>query len=433
MLDGLQEIDDALAEYDLKRAELAIAKSIKAELSPAQRAALLQRRAQLRLSDARPDDGLEDLTTAVALDPALQSLPQTYILWGDLYLARFELAKLGFANREHIQEALASYRQVVEQFANHTSSLARVYYQLGRIYLILGQVEAAQAHFDQALQYPAQPSALHSMAYERLGFIALFEQRQPQRAIYYFKQALGSITPDSERWQWIIQLHLRLSRAYAEQTEGLLAAQHIRQALQMAIAYSNVNLAILPEAYLSSADILSLLTGFEDESIEYYLKFLQSSEKPPGIDVTWSRVYEQIGLLSLRLAQTSTPSQGQFRKWTQQAIHAFEKALQSNPYHPWEGALCYYMAQSHYQLQQFDRAIGLLEELEKSAPSLAGLLEAWRIALLKGHAYFAQAYYLQARAAYRHALDLAPTTLHNKAAIQGYLHFAEQHIQIVSD
>lgn len=421
----LQEIDEALAEHNLKRAEMAIAKTIKASLLPSEKAALLYRRAQIRVLDGRPDDSLDDLNAALALEPALSSQPKTYTLLGDIYFTRFELAKVGFANREDIQEALQHYQSLLTQITAK-GEVARAYYQLGRIHLMLGQPKEAEQHFRRVLEHPSQPHYLHSMTYERLGFIALFELRTPKDAVPLFYQALRTIPEGSHNPQWIIQLRLRLSRAYVELDQAMLAVAQARQALQEAVEYSNLSATLLPETYLATADVMSLLVGFEEEAIEHYLKFLQFSEKPPGIDVTWSRVYEQIGMLSLRLARTHQSSSNHFKKTLHQAIHAFEKAIQSNPYHPWEGALTYQIAQCYYRLHQFDRALNVLGAWEMKDQQEAVFPNDWRIPSLKGHAYFALEQYPQAISAYRLALDLVSSKLHNTETIRTYLHYAEQ-------
>src|SRR5689334_10205248 len=67
----LAQIDGWLAAGEAKRAELHIARLLRTEHPPLDRANLLFRRARARLLLERPDEALEDLQTLHALQPDL--------------------------------------------------------------------------------------------------------------------------------------------------------------------------------------------------------------------------------------------------------------------------------------------------------------------------------------------------------------------------
>src|SRR5690554_5739363 len=66
--DQLQLASELLERREVKKAEIAIAKAIRAATDPEDRAACFIRRAQARLMSARPDDALDDIRAAGALD-----------------------------------------------------------------------------------------------------------------------------------------------------------------------------------------------------------------------------------------------------------------------------------------------------------------------------------------------------------------------------
>ena len=94
-------IRELLDAGDLKRAEVQIAKLMRAELDPTAQVQARILHARARLLGARPEDALDDLDAARALtdNPAL--LVQIDVLSADAWFARFELASVGFAERAH--------------------------------------------------------------------------------------------------------------------------------------------------------------------------------------------------------------------------------------------------------------------------------------------------------------------------------------------
>jgi tetratricopeptide (TPR) repeat protein len=408
----LDEIDEALALQEIKRAEIALVRALKTTQTPAERAALLFRRAQARLMDARPDDALEDLTTSLALEASLKDHPDTALLLGDIYFSRFELANVGFANRADTETAHKHYQALISEHPQHPRR-AWAYYQLGRIKLSQNEAPEAARYFRQALALPPLPAHVHALAYERLGFIALMEDRQAQAALGHLQAAQQAAPPEMDA-TWQVQLQLRMSRAHLDLGAYGAALEAAQQALRLAQAGSSPqHRAALPEAHLALGEIMAKLSGYEEQAIEHYVRFLQASKRPPGIDVTWGQVYEQIGQLYLRLENF------------QLAMGAFEKVLELNPFHAGDSHLQYQIARCCYRLRLFERGLAVLEGLHQAAQAEGQIIHDWKIFHLKANLLFALEKYAPAAAAYQQSLALTPPP--NKAKeIQIYLRFSQE-------
>lgn len=404
----LLEIDEALNHNDIKKAEVAIARLLRGNHSAQERAALHLRRARARLQGAKPDDALEDLQTGLALHPSLENAPDVKILRGDIHFARFELAPMGFADRSDTDNALQYYTEVAE---GHPQ-MSWVDYQIGRIYLSQNEVEKADASFQRALTVVANPSDVHALTYERLGFIHFFEYRQPQTALEMFQQAVDHYPKNSDLG-WLVQLYIRMSSAYLELGEHQKALEAARRALRQ-IQDGTSHRAALSEAHMAIADVLALMPDSEEEAIEHYIRFLQTSKRPPGIDVTWSQVNQNIGELSFRIGRY------------QQAINAYEKALEYNPYHPWEVNIRYQIARCHYRLRAYERAAEAIEKMEALAEEESIPITDWRVHNLLGNSYFALEEYAKAVEAYRKSIKLAPSNTESVEKMHIYLRFAEE-------
>lgn len=409
------DIDEALLYGDVKRAEISLARLLRGKNTSKERAELLFRRAQARLLAARADDALEDLQTGLALQANGEST-DIKILRGDIFFARFELAPLGFADRTDTDTALACYQEAVELQPDHPR-IAWVYYQMGRVKLSQNEVETGAQFFRKALQSPCLPPNIHALSYERLGFIELFEQRHPAEALGCFQQAIAHF-PDKDDRSFLAQLYLRSSRAHLELEQHHEALDSANRALrEIQDSSANNQRAILPEAHMAIGDVLALMPGNEAEAIKHYLRFLQSSKRPPGIDVTWSQVHETLGQLSFRLERY------------QEAINAYEKALEFNPYHPWEVNLRYQIARCYYRMRTYERTVEAIEKMQSSAQTEHVALTDWRVFNLLGNAYFALEKYEKAAAAYHRALELAPPGATGLEKTQIYLRFSEELIQ----
>ncbi len=411
MQNSITKIDQIIGTKDYKRALVIITKELRHTRAAQDRAELLFRRAHVRLIEGRPDEALEDIETGVALYDG--HIPQEIkILWADAYFARFELAVLGFSDRQDTERALTLYIEVLEADAQPR---AWVYFQMGRIKLSHNATSEAETLFQKALEAPADPLSIRALAHERLGFIALIEHRNPEKALQHLNWALDHYPPEAEPG-WVIQLYIRISRAHLENQKPEAALKAARRALRDIQNGSTADhRAALPEAHMAMANVLAVMPGHEADAIEHYMRFLQSSKRPPGIDVTWSQVHEKIGQLSFQIERY------------QQAITAFEKALDFNPYHPWETSLRYQLARCFYRMRAYEKTLDAIGEIERNASEENTPVTDWRCFNLKGNALFALERYAEAAAAYRVALDLAPPSggdMLQKTHI--YLRFSEE-------
>src|SRR5438552_2306894 len=130
----LVHIDEWLASGDGKRAEVQIARLLRGELPPGERAQLLLRRARARLLTERPEEALEDLQTSRALAPELWEQSDAQELLADSYFSRFEHAPLGFAERADTDRAREIYQSISERDPLY-ANLGWVMYQWGRVLL----------------------------------------------------------------------------------------------------------------------------------------------------------------------------------------------------------------------------------------------------------------------------------------------------------
>lgn len=411
MEDDLKTIDSFLDVGDLKRAEVQIARLLRSTVEPDERVPLLIRRARGRLMAEKPDDALEDLLTCRTLQPDLDASAEVLELMGDVYFARFELAPVGFADRSDAEQAQDCYNTLIQQ-ASAYENLGWVLYQKGRILLSQNAIEAARHVFEQALAKPARVASLAALCYERLGFIELFENRNPDSALDYFSKAV-EVYPAGENAGWLVQLHILRSRALREQKffpEALAAA---RQALSTIDTAAPDYRRALPEAHLAVGEALAQIAGREEEAVDHLVQFLQISKRPLGVDLTWSRVHEIIGELSFRMGRY------------QLAVESYGTALEFNPYHPLEFTIFYQIARCYYRLQAYDKVIETVERIQRAAAVEAEPLQDYRIFNILGNAYFALGQYKQAADAYRQALLLVPPGAEQLEQIKSYLTYAE--------
>src|SRR6185436_12465274 len=99
-MSDLQQIESLIDKREIKKAEVIIARLMRSNSSPNDVAALLMFRARTRLLTGRPDDAINDLTSAHESTPEFDIQSGQFLeLWGDAHFARFELASVGFADR----------------------------------------------------------------------------------------------------------------------------------------------------------------------------------------------------------------------------------------------------------------------------------------------------------------------------------------------
>ncbi len=408
----LAQIDDTLTAGDGKRAEFQIARLLRGELPPEERAQLLLRRARARLLSNRPDEALEDLQTAHALAPALWESSSTQELLADAYFSRFELAPLGFAERADADHARQIYQSIAERDPTYPN-LGWVMYQWGRVLLSENKVREAAEKFQEALLKPSTVARLTALCYERLGFIHLVDERDPATALSFFSRAANTY-PAGEASGWLVRLHLLRSRALREQNNYDQALQAAQIALATADSSEPDYRATLTDAHLALGEILASIPGREREATEHLLQFLQHSRRPQGVDVTWSRVHEILGDLWFRLERY------------EHAIEAYHTALSFNPYHPWEIMLHYQIARSHYRLREYEKAIATVEHMLEIAESEQQPITDYRVYAVLANAHFALEHYADAFTAYQQALALAPPNAENLDKLQTYCKFSQE-------
>lgn len=408
----LKQIDDLLAAREIKKAEVAIAKQLRAEPPSDVRAELLLRRARARLIGQHPDDALEDIQTARALVPEYADSPEVLELLGDAYFARFELSPVGFADRADAEQALTLYEQVLTRYPDYSNS-GWVLYQKARVLLSAGDTEAGSRCLQEALLKPSRVSALTALCYERLGFIHLFDHRDPAAALSFLDRAAVTYPP-GEPEGWLGQLHLLRSRALKEQgklDEALAAAE---QALQIMAGLGAEMRGGQQDAHLALGEILANMPGREAEAVHHLQQFLQLGKKPLGVDVTWSRVNELLGDMLFRLERYDS------------AIEAYTSALNFNPYHPWQASVYYQIARCHYRLRAYEKTIATIERMAKALAEENQEITDYRVFHLLGNAYFALEQFSAAVNAYKKAVNLAPAHAEDRDRIETYLRFAEE-------
>lgn len=412
MTEQLETIDRILNSGDIRKAEITIAKMLRSELDADIRAQLLVRRSRARLLGGRPDDALEEIQTVFAIQPSFEEMPEVKTLLGDIYFSRFILAEIGFADRNDADLALKYYEDIINRDP-HFKQRGWVFYQRGRIYLSEDRVEEAIADFEEGLQKDNNPPYLHAYCHERQGFIYFFEKRQPEIALQHFDDAL-SVYPAGENAAWLVQVHISRSRVLREIGDYENALDAASQALTSLDPSAADFRQTLTEAHLAVGEVLALLPNREAEAIDHLLQFLQTSKRPLGVDVTWSRVYETLGNLSLKLDRY------------EQAIEAYQASLNYNPYHPWEVNLHYQIARCYYRMRAYERVIASMEKMRHTAQEEQQPITDYRVFNILANAYFALENYQEAAYAYRIALNLAPSSADNLDKIATYLRFSEE-------
>lgn len=408
----MQTIEDLLARNEVKKAEIAIAKYLRSDLSAADRARMLVYRAKARLRSAHPEEAIDDLLTARELSQELFEQPETLELLGDAYLARFEMASVGFADRGDTAQASQYFQHIVNQFPTYRNR-GWVYYQLGRIALTNNTVGLAENYFQRALLTPSHVRALTAYCYERLGFVAFYENRDLDLAIGFLDKAIDTY-PASENPAWTVQVHILRSRVLRERKDFRLALSSAENAINAVTGSGPENRPSLAEALLTAGELLAGLGGRERDTIGYLQHFMQISKKPLGVDVTWSRVQEMLADAYFTLGQYEL------------ALESYEAALQYNPYHPWETSLHHRIARCHYHRNDYVGTIAAINRLLEAAAAEGERIDDYRIYDILGNAQFALGQFADAEEAYRTALVLAPSNADGLEKIRKYYQFAQE-------
>jgi tetratricopeptide (TPR) repeat protein len=402
-------IRDLINDRDLRKAESALARLLRGDLSPRDLAQTLVLRARARLLAARPEEALDDLQAAQTDDPALGAEIDELI--ADANFARFELASVGFADRAYAQRAEVLYRRLIAEHPDY-NNLGWIHYQLGRICLTDRRTDEALTHVREALLAPSPLPGLTAYCYERLGFAYFYELRDSPRALSFLDKALFTYPATAER-TWVARVQTLRSRVLRALGQDAAALSAVEAAIDIARESDESRLA-LADALLTATELLAQMGARDRELIARAQQFINAARRPPGIDVTWSRMYEMMGNAHFNLGQYAAASA------------AYEQALQYNPYHPWEIGLHYQIARSYYHAEAYERAIEAIETLLRAAAHDNQTLTDYRIFDVLGNAHFALKHYRAAADAYSMALRLAPPNAPDLDKIRRYHQFAHE-------
>lgn len=406
MLEQLQTIDDLLLKRDIKRAEVLIARVLRSEQSLQGRARMLILRARARLLGGRIDDALDDLHKARELAPDQFEFPANLELLADTHFARFELASVGFADRADTAHALLAYEKLLSEHPTY-ENLGWIYYQKARVLLTENGIPEAVSCLQNALLQPSTLSPLTAYCYERLGFVAFYEERDAKGALAFLNKAIATY-PNHEARVWLVQVHTLRSRILREMHDFDAAFDAAATAISVASSAGVEGRTGLADALLTAAETLSHIGGREREIISYVQQFTQISKRPLGIDVTWSRAQEMLADAYFKTGQYA-PS-----------VSAYQNALQFNPYHPWELSLHYRIARSYYQMGEYDKSISAINRLLQTAKTDDQAVQDYKVYTLQGNAHFALGQYAKASTAYENALQLAPPSAENLDKLKQY-------------
>jgi tetratricopeptide (TPR) repeat protein len=407
-----QQIETLINGREVKKADILIARLMRSNLSADNMATLFMFRARTRLLAGRPDDAIDDLSSAEKLKPELEMHSDRFLeLWGDAHFSRFELASVGFADRADTVRAQQAYEQLLLQDP-HYSNIGWVRYQQGRIYLTQNNAIRAEECFHDALISASHVRYLTAYCYERLGFIAFYEYRDIKRALAFFDRATDTY-PHTEDSYWLVQINILRSRVYNAAGQSDLALESAEVALKIA-SKSNTEKGSLSEAILNITELLSSLQGHDKQALAYLEQFTQQTKRPPGADVTWSRVYEMRGNAHFSLGQYDN------------AISDYVTALQFNPDHPWELSLYQQIARCHYKKHAYSETVDSINRLLNLAQQDGMNVEDFRVYELLGGALFALKRYNEATEAYQSALKIIPPNTDYSHQILSYYNLAKE-------
>ena len=363
---------------------------------------MLLLRARARLNDARPAEALDDLQAVLRLEPQRSQSPGLLELRGDCHLVRFELASVGFADRSDTVAAADCYERILQEASDYENA-GRVLFQLGRLALIGNDVALARQRFLGALLAPSHLAALSALCFERLGYIAWYEERSLPRALGLLDKAIATCPVDGSL-SWLIQVHLLRGRVLHEQKNYPAAISAAETAASLAASEP----AVLAEALLTLAEFLAGAEGRQQETIRHLQHYLQITQAPPGQDVTWARVHELLGDAWFGLGHRG------------EAMAAWQEALHYNPDNPWSASLQRRIARSLFHQGDYQAAAKAIEGLHIIAAG-DGVPEVdYQLFAMLGHSRFRLGDYHGAQDAFEQALQLAPAGIDGLERMRRY-------------
>lgn len=384
----------ASLEQDPQKADVQISRFLRNRaVDPEMREALLILQARAKLKLGRPQEALDALSSAEIREASAALPAATLELFGDALLIRFELAPVGFADHIDLENARTAFEIILQSQPDY-DNIAWIYYQLGRIALICDDVDNAEKYFNSGLKAKTIDSLTRVFCFERLGYIAHYEKRDPVLADQFIGQALA-LEASRIDLIWLTELLLMRSRIQKEFNIGAAIAS-AREAVKCVSEETNKSRKLLAEGLLNLAELLFMDNHSPDSIVDVLERFFKVSKQPIGIDVTWSRAFELLG--------ASYSAMGRYSE----AIRAFQNSLASNPYHPWEEALLYSIGHNYYQLSAFEAVIQHFEGLIAKSRISRNSTEGYQTYHLLANSYFVLRHYSEAIAAYEEAIAVAP-------------------------
>lgn len=408
--ENLATVWQLIQQGDIKRAEVAVTRWIRASKSDQGLAEAYLARAHCKLLSERPQEALEDWDLAFLSDPDVAQFPKALEIRADAHFALYEMSSVGFAGSEEQYTSTKLYHQLITDFPSDANR-GWWHYQLGRVLLSANRIEEAKSHLQFALQFPSKSDSLNAHCYERLAFIAFYEDRNLTAALDFLDQAL-SLYPDRASREWQIEILLLKARI----TLDLNRLTQAIKCIENAVTILDPKGIQRPATLFTAAEILMKMPNQEETAIPLLEECLQLSKRPPGIDVGWARAQELLGEAYFK------------NERYQDAVSSFRQALHHNPYSPWSSTLRYQLACAYYQSGSYDHACECLSQLIASEKSEGSKISDYRIYDLLGNAHFALGRYDAARSAYSQALDLTTPHSQENAKIKRYYEFAQSRL-----
>lgn len=407
----ISEIKSLLEQGRINKAEVLIAQYLRQTNIPDQHHAnLLVYRAEIFLATARPDRALDELNRIHNLDFKLHKSPRVLRIYGDCYFARFELASVGFAQNQDLNQAQEFYDTIMRLHPSY-QDIVWIHYQLGRILLISDAIPQASEHFRRVLSHPDSTLQICAYCYERLAFIAFYHDHQAKQALSYLERIPFNFATSDDN-EWIIQVNLLKSRIFISLHHVVEARTIMETAIDLAIKHRGDG-TLLRDTLLSVVEQLTLVTGHDQDIIRYLEQYIQLSKAPVEVDVTWSRIHQMLG-----------NALGNTQQYPE-AILAYQTALQANPYTPWKASINYQIAKCFYLRGHYRETISVLSALRDDYSVVEISEPEYLLFDLLGSAYFALGNYTEALNAFDHALESAPKGTDIREKIKLYHRFSK--------
>lgn len=410
LVPNLDAIWQMIWHGEIKRAEVLVARIVRDAEDDTEKAVALLARAQCKLLSERPQEALEDWEQANQCASAIAELPEALELRADAHFALYELSSVGFAGNDGQETSARLYRQLIVDYPDYDNR-GWWYYQLGRVLITANRIEEAKTHLQLATRIPSRLHALRSYCYERLAFIACYEERDLPSALGFLEQALSHYPSQASR-EWLVEILLMRARVMLEMHRFPSAQVSLYEALNILDSQSLQR----PSALFTAAEILMRMPAQEAAAIPLLEEFLQLTRQPPGIDVGWARAQELLGEAYFRSERY------------QDAVHAYRQAIHHNPYSPWSSTLRYQLACAYYQSGDYDHTCECLDQLIAAEEAEGGEIRDYRIYDLLGNAHFALGRYDEALTSYSHALTLTPPHTRESTQIRRYHDYARRRI-----